>query len=229
MRILEKLQEISQLRLELDKETDRGCALLGVSYLDEELKELIQSYLVQNNTIQKKIFDNNGGLATLSSKIDIAFLLGLISKETYNDLNYIRKIRNEFAHSKYSIDFNNKEVSKIIKNLKSHYRDSSESSRKIFISTIYGILSKINILKDKVENIKERKEDATKEQQLKDSMAQHRANIKNYHELLIQVHKDSPNKEELIRKEMMDYIKDVQEASVKVLKTVEKTTPPNNV
>jgi hypothetical protein len=37
-------------------------------------------------------------LATLSAKIDLARLLGLISETIRSDLHIIREIRNEFAH-----------------------------------------------------------------------------------------------------------------------------------
>lgn len=46
----------------------------------------------------QRLFEGNGPLATLSAKIDLARLLGLVTETIRSDLHIIRDIRNEFAH-----------------------------------------------------------------------------------------------------------------------------------
>ena len=62
-------------------------------------------------------------LANFASKMDIAFALGVISKETYEELRLFNKIRVKFAHSKKLIHFNDPEISPLLSNL---YLDARE-------------------------------------------------------------------------------------------------------
>ena len=52
------------------------------------------------------MFGSFAPLGTFSTKISIAFFIGLIPEDIYNDLNIIRKIRNEFAHNYDTLTFN---------------------------------------------------------------------------------------------------------------------------
>jgi DNA-binding MltR family transcriptional regulator len=78
---------------------------MAAAFIEDKITQLLETYMVQNKTIQKKIFGGNGALATFSSKIDISFLLGLIPKNIYEDLGILRKLRNDFAHNAKSITF----------------------------------------------------------------------------------------------------------------------------
>jgi len=54
--------------------------------------------------------ENRGPIGTFESRIDMAFMLGLISENERRILNLIRKIRNEFSHSAEHIDFESSRV-----------------------------------------------------------------------------------------------------------------------
>jgi DNA-binding MltR family transcriptional regulator len=103
--ILKLAKEAFAFHKTLSIESNRGVSLMSASYLEEELKLLLQKYFVQDKNALKEFFGFNGSLGTFSSKIEMAYLLGLIPKEARDDLNLIRKIRNECAHSPYQIDF----------------------------------------------------------------------------------------------------------------------------
>jgi len=49
--------------------------------------------------VSNTMFSGYGPLASFSSKIDMAYSFGLITKSEAEDLHIIRKIRNECAHS----------------------------------------------------------------------------------------------------------------------------------
>lgn len=104
-------------RRELTIESDRGCALLAASHLDFLLQEMLKSKMVGTNKQLKALFDFNGALGTFSSRIQIAYSIGLLSKTYVNDLQIIRKIRNEFGHSPSVIDFDNEKISGLCNNL----------------------------------------------------------------------------------------------------------------
>jgi len=102
---LTRINEFNDFRMSLLSESDRGSVLMAAAFIEDKITQLVETYMVQNKTIQKKIFAGNGALATFSSKIDIAFLLGLIPKNIYDDLGILRKLRNDFAHNAKSITF----------------------------------------------------------------------------------------------------------------------------
>lgn len=102
---LESIQEFQDFRTSLLSESDRGSVLMAAAFIEDKITQLLETYMINDTTIQKKIFGGNGALATFSSKIDISFLLGLIPKNIYNDLGVLRKLRNDFAHNAKSITF----------------------------------------------------------------------------------------------------------------------------
>ena len=85
---------------EINDQTDRGAALIVATWLDEELRAAIKTRFVNSDFNETRVFEGNGPLSTFSSKIDIGYSLGLLSKQNYSDLTIIRKIRNDFAHSR---------------------------------------------------------------------------------------------------------------------------------
>ena len=86
------------LMTEVETQSDRGCAIIATSWLEEELKAALKSVLSGNERAWKKLFSSTAPLANFSSKIELAALIGIIDESTYFDLHAIRKIRNEFAH-----------------------------------------------------------------------------------------------------------------------------------
>ena len=63
------------------------------------------------------LFAALGPLATFSAKVRIAFSFGLISEWIYHDLEVLRKLRNQFAHTLESLKFNSPNVVKLTQRL----------------------------------------------------------------------------------------------------------------
>jgi len=100
--------EFESFFISLMKESDRALAIVSFSYIDSKLIELFTNEM--NNDISggaESLFSSNGPLGNSSSRIKMAFALNWISQDIYRDLELIRKIRNEFAHKHYTIDFSN--------------------------------------------------------------------------------------------------------------------------
>lgn len=80
-------------------ETDRGKALVSASVVEEMLAEILRAFLA-NGAETKRLFDApNAPLSTLSAKALMCRSLRLIDAVEYRDIDLVRKIRNEFAHS----------------------------------------------------------------------------------------------------------------------------------
>jgi DNA-binding MltR family transcriptional regulator len=79
-----------------------------------------------------------------SARIRAAYCLGLITKDQYDDLNLIRRIRNKFAHRLHDLSFKDKEILDWCNSLKMPKktipRDWSASHADIFVAAV-AILS----------------------------------------------------------------------------------------
>ncbi|UHH30526.1 hypothetical protein LUW10_01425 [Pseudomonas veronii] len=97
---------VKRFEKELGDESPRGVVLIGTAMLEEKLRELIVATLVPNPSSSDTLFDGpNSAFGSLSSKIDGAYRMGLISNTFCRDLHVIRRIRNEVAHEPQSFRF----------------------------------------------------------------------------------------------------------------------------
>ena len=87
--------------------------------LDSALKNLFcELHFSKKDKQVKKLFEPNigGPLVSLTHKARLAYALGLIDKTLLNDVEFIHKIRNEFAHS-IEADFTDTKVLEHVKKL----------------------------------------------------------------------------------------------------------------
>jgi len=95
----EAMERSLALVAEVANQTDRGVAIVGIAWVEEALMAAIYSFLEKDKSSWERLFRKSGPLSSLSAKIDIARLLGIMSSEIAADLHRLRDIRNEFAHS----------------------------------------------------------------------------------------------------------------------------------
>jgi mannitol operon repressor len=96
---------------EFEKESDRSCALLGAAFLDEQIRGLLEAFFVDDPKRVGELFEGSGPVATLSSRIEVAYALGFITPTELRDLGLIRKIRNQFAHELHGLSFETESIS----------------------------------------------------------------------------------------------------------------------
>lgn len=106
------------------QESDRACVILTVSFLDELLTLCLRMKLVAAPSAADSLFDGgNAPFSSFSSKIDIAYRLGVISNRLCRDLHLVRKIRNDFAHNIEGCHFSDQKVRNRIRELRNAYAD----------------------------------------------------------------------------------------------------------
>jgi len=71
---------------------------------------VLLAFFVSDAPHDKKVFDGNGPLSTFSSKIDLCYRLGLISKDEYRVMHVVRSIRNQFAHKLGGVAFSSQSI-----------------------------------------------------------------------------------------------------------------------
>lgn len=95
---------------DIDRESDRGLAVLGAAYLDECLGWLIASFLVKDAT--RVDGTPKWPLESFAARIRVAYDMGLISRDEHHDLKEIRKIRNRFAHNRHVLSFSEADITR---------------------------------------------------------------------------------------------------------------------
>jgi DNA-binding MltR family transcriptional regulator len=100
----EALERSIALVEELERQSDRGAAIVGLAWVEEALQESLISFLKDEKKAQERFFRQSGPLAALAAKIDLALLLGMCTQVIAADLHSLRKIRNDFAHTVLAAD-----------------------------------------------------------------------------------------------------------------------------
>lgn len=103
---------------ELQNESERGAVIIAGAFLDAQLKDLITKFFIDEPKTVEGLLDTDRPLSSFSSRIKVAYCLGLISKSMYDDLNAIRKIRNNFAHQMHGYTFDDPQIVSWCKSLK---------------------------------------------------------------------------------------------------------------
>lgn len=83
---------------EFKGESDRAAVILGAAKLDLLLYQILQQHFVPSTGSKDELLDGDSPLGTFSAKIQISHRLGLIDDEFARALQFVRKIRNSFAH-----------------------------------------------------------------------------------------------------------------------------------
>jgi DNA-binding MltR family transcriptional regulator len=116
----EWLDDVTPILQELDKQTDRGVAIIAGSFLDKLLALVIERRLLpldddkMPSNQRKALFGRMAPLSTFSAKIKIGFAIGLYNVVAYRQFEMIREVRNKFAHRLEALDFNHPDIAKIV-------------------------------------------------------------------------------------------------------------------
>jgi len=119
---------IDEFFKEIRGQSDRAAAVIGASVLDELLRAVLTDFFVYDKKRLSALLGNSGPLGTFSSRIDVSFCLGLISKQELDDLHIIRGIRNDFAHKLIKTSFDEAPIKDKCLSLKMYKRVFKEKA-----------------------------------------------------------------------------------------------------
>jgi hypothetical protein len=87
---------------QIEFDSDRAAGVVAGSIAETRLEQALRSRLRSDTpsiaTIAANLFRPSGGIGAFSVKIDLAYLLGILSDQAYKDLTNLKNIRNDFAH-----------------------------------------------------------------------------------------------------------------------------------
>ena len=99
--------DLTKLEDELYGASDRASAVLLASFLEAALERLLRSKVrpTYSSDDMRRLFEFSGILGLFGAKITASYAFNWIGPETRHDLDLIRLLRNEFAHSRKSFGF----------------------------------------------------------------------------------------------------------------------------
>jgi len=103
------LKKVYPMLEQLNKESHRGAVVLSCSFIEDQLYNILASFLIETKEPQKLLEGFNAPLGTLSSRAVMAHALALITDNEYKEIKTLKKIRNEFAHN-FKITFNDQKL-----------------------------------------------------------------------------------------------------------------------
>lgn len=102
---------------EIEKQTDRGSALIAASYLEQRLLTAIKARTNRHEKIEKDFYRGSGPAGSFSAKIDLGLLIGLYEPKIHQMLHTVKEIRNELAHEPKPRDFTSQRINDLCKNI----------------------------------------------------------------------------------------------------------------
>lgn len=96
-RLHEMLFEFARL-FDYEETSDRAVAIVGPTFLDTLLTEMLVNFLVDDQKEVRKLIQSEGPLGTFGAKVSACYCLGLIGETIKSDLRIVARIRNRFAH-----------------------------------------------------------------------------------------------------------------------------------
>jgi hypothetical protein len=129
------LKDIAKHVRELTGRNDRLVAVVCGSVIEFNLRGLLESAMPNG---PRQLFEPHAPLSTFSAKIELAYSLNLIDGNIRRNADYIREVRNVFAHRVAPTDFRTKEVVAVCKLLmlgkrQEYHKDANSNMRTRFL------------------------------------------------------------------------------------------------
>lgn len=115
------------------QESDRGYILVASVILESALEYLLRKRMRQLAGIEKRnvdpLFSPSGPLSSFWAKLNLAYAMRVIPDWVYRDLEILRGIRNDSAHTYHPFSFTEHEVEGRIRQFRSPYRAAGQNNR----------------------------------------------------------------------------------------------------
>lgn len=91
---------------ELEKESDRGIAIICHAYVEDLLKTLLKKRLIDDKKFRESLEER----ISFSHVLAFCFLTGIVTEAEKKDIEFLSSVRNHFAHHREARSFSNKYV-----------------------------------------------------------------------------------------------------------------------
>ena len=133
-------------RLAFENESERGCVLVAAAFLDRVLEELLCKHFSNKLAGDQLVRGFNSPLGTFSSRITAALALGLLTESEHKQIDLVRRIRNEFAHTFANVKFSDSGIKSRVHLLPTHpisIGSAADPTRRSFETAVEVLLSNL--------------------------------------------------------------------------------------
>lgn len=111
-------EEINRVLEQAPNWIDRGqsaTVLNTIAIFEDILQESLEGCMRPlSSKMRARLFEGYGPLSTFAARTDVAYAFNLLSEADYWDMQIIRKIRNEFAHSRETMGFEKSKIEAMV-------------------------------------------------------------------------------------------------------------------
>lgn len=142
-----KISDLQGFAAEFQNEGDRAAAILAAALLDERLRQLLTTYLIDDSKEVALLLEQEQPLGSFGARIRAAYCLGLLDKDLFGLLSNIKKIRNAFAHQLHGLTFESSGVAQdcdVLRQLlrfPKGFEDLAKTPRAVFIHATFSAQS----------------------------------------------------------------------------------------
>ena len=138
---------------DLEKETDRGAAIVFNAYIEDLLREILKRRLIFDGK-KDEIIKSIDNRLTVDEVIKLCYATGTISKKQRDELASINRIRNKFAHRKDIKSFEHSEIKKLCKDLRCLGSEEGLCTRQTYDVVVVYYLQFLKLMLIQTEKIK---------------------------------------------------------------------------
>jgi len=133
---------------------DRVLALSMASFAEECLGRLLQTFMRDVKAADELIEGFNAPIGTFAARIKLCHALGLITDAQFSDLELVRKIRNEFAHTWDECSFEDQRIKAWVGaiNLSPMSGSQDPTVEDKFREAIAGMLIELELIQERIAN-----------------------------------------------------------------------------
>lgn len=132
---------------------DRSCVIMGISYIDSLLGELLKAKMIAKSTVPDELLKERGPLGTLAARIDAAVAFGLISPELGLELHRLRRLRNKTAHNYIPVSLEEPPLSEMCESLRLGKNSPPVKAHKLKMRFVLAVASICMTLQTRVPQV----------------------------------------------------------------------------
>lgn len=119
----EALASLNKFLSVVAKHDDAAMVLALATFIEDTLGRLLLAYLRDCKASKELVEGFNAPLGTLGTRTKAAFAFGLLNKQQYQDIEILRKIRNQFAHNWEGVALDSSDIKAMIGQLSGYTFD----------------------------------------------------------------------------------------------------------
>ena len=98
----------------------RTSGILWPAIIESRIDALLKTGLRSEEKVFKDLFQPGGSLGNYTIKVQLAYLLGWLEKDLYEDLHLVIKIRNRFAHTLEANNYKDEKICSWLRSMHSY-------------------------------------------------------------------------------------------------------------